>query len=91
MELRAIRKRNRDETIRARKAGEPKQRRSYGYMFIRLAPTAKVDHVTLDPGDGIPSTASVPMVIFPVSAQLYGRPVKGGPWTGHTLKHNHVQ
>jgi len=20
-------------------------------------------------------------------AQLYGRPVKGGPWTGHTLKH----
>ena len=49
MELRAIQKRNRDETIRARKAGEPKQRPSYGYMYIRLAPTAKVDHVALDP------------------------------------------
>ena len=41
MELRAIQKRNRDETIRARKAGEPKQRPSYGYMFIRLAPRRK--------------------------------------------------
>jgi site-specific DNA recombinase len=48
MELRAIQKRNRDETIRARKAGEPKQRPSYGYMFVRLAPTAKVDHVEID-------------------------------------------
>ena len=48
MELRAIQKRNRDETIRARHAGEPKQRPSYGHMFIRLAPTGKVDHVTLD-------------------------------------------
>ena len=42
MELRAIQKRNRDETIRARNAGEPKQRPSYGCMFIRLAPTARV-------------------------------------------------
>jgi hypothetical protein len=49
MELRAIQKRNRDETDRARKAGEPKQKPSYGYMFIRLAPTAKVDHVEIDP------------------------------------------
>src|SRR6266702_2559605 len=49
MELRAIQKRNRDETARARKAGEPKQRPSYGYMYIRLAPTAKVDHVEIDP------------------------------------------
>lgn len=49
MELRAIQKRNRDEAIRARNAGEPKQRPSYGYMFVRLAPTAKVDHVTIDP------------------------------------------
>jgi site-specific DNA recombinase len=49
MELRAIQKRNRDETIRARKAGEPKQGPSYGYMFVRLAPTAKVDHVEIDP------------------------------------------
>ena len=49
MELRAIQKRNRDEAIRARNAGEPKQRPSYGFMFVRLAPTAKVDHVALDP------------------------------------------
>ena len=35
MELRAIQKRNRDEAIRARKAGEPKQRPSYGYRYVR--------------------------------------------------------
>jgi DNA invertase Pin-like site-specific DNA recombinase len=111
MELRAIQKRNRDETIRARNAGEPKQRPSYGYMYVRLAPMAKVDHVTLDPvgveiirevarriladqtgkitigteavrltREGIPSPGDR-------RAQLYGRPMKGGPWTGHTLKH----
>ena len=49
MELRAIQKRNRDETIRARKPGEPKQRPSYGYRYVRPAPMAKVDHVALDP------------------------------------------
>jgi len=49
MELRAIQKRNRDETIRAREAGDPKQRPSYGYMFVRLVPTGKVDHVEIDP------------------------------------------
>jgi site-specific DNA recombinase len=111
MELRAIQKRNRDEAIRARKAGEPKRRPSYGYVYVRLAPMAKVDHVMLDPvgaeiirevarriladetgkitigteavrltREGIPSPGDR-------RAQLYGRPVKGGPWTGHTLKH----
>jgi site-specific DNA recombinase len=111
MELRAIQKRNRDETIRARNAGEPKQRPSYGYMYVRLVPMGKVDHVTLDPvgaeiiqevarriladetgkitvateawrltREGIPSPGDR-------RAQLYGRPVKGGPWTGHTVKH----
>ncbi|HEX4063139.1 MAG TPA: recombinase family protein [Streptosporangiaceae bacterium] len=49
MELRVIQKRNRDETIRARKAGEPKQRPSYGYMYVRLTPRGKIDHVALDP------------------------------------------
>ncbi len=39
MELRAIQKRNGDETIRGRNAGEPKQRPSYGYMYVRLART----------------------------------------------------
>jgi site-specific DNA recombinase len=48
MELRMIQKRNRDETVRARDAGEPRQRPSYGYMFVRLVPTGKVDHVALD-------------------------------------------
>ena len=49
MELRAIQKRNRDETVRAREAGEPKNRHSYGYMYVRLVPTGKVDHVEIDP------------------------------------------
>jgi len=49
LELRAIQKRNRDETIRAREAGDPKQRPSYGYMYVRLVPTGKVDHVEIDP------------------------------------------
>jgi site-specific DNA recombinase len=48
MELRQTQKRNRDETDRAREAGDPKQRPSYGYMFMRLSPTAKVDHVEVD-------------------------------------------
>ncbi|MGW2838170.1 recombinase family protein [Streptomyces sp. NPDC001493] len=49
MELRAIQKRNRDETKRARSAGQPKQKNRYGYQFVRLHPAAKVDHVELDP------------------------------------------
>jgi site-specific DNA recombinase len=49
MELRAIQRRNRDETQRARAAGEPKQCPSYGYMFVRLVPMGKVDHVEIDP------------------------------------------
>ena len=111
MELSAIQKRNRDETVRAREAGEPKQMPSYGYMYVRLAPTAKIDHVALDPvaveitreaarrilsdetgkitgateaarltREGIPSPSDR-------RAQLYGRPVKGGPWTAKTVKH----
>lgn len=49
MELRAIQKRNRDETKRARAAGQPKHKPSYGYMYVRLVPTGKVDHVEIDP------------------------------------------
>lgn len=48
MELRAIQKRNREDTVRARKAGEPKQKNSYGYKFVRLIPTGKIDHVAID-------------------------------------------
>ena len=49
LELRAIQKRNRDETLRARAAGEPKQMNGYGFRFVRLTPMGKVDHVALDP------------------------------------------
>ncbi|MGC0317460.1 recombinase family protein [Kitasatospora acidiphila] len=49
LELRAIQKRNREETKRARAAGQPKQKNSYGYRFVRLVPTGKVDHVEIDP------------------------------------------
>ena len=38
MELRVIQKRNRDETVRARDAGEPKQRPSYGYHVRAAGP-----------------------------------------------------
>ncbi|WP_194908687.1 recombinase family protein [Catenulispora rubra] len=48
MELRAIQRRNRDETLRARTAGQPKQKNAYGYRFVRLIPTGKVDHVAID-------------------------------------------
>jgi DNA invertase Pin-like site-specific DNA recombinase len=48
MELRSIQKRNRDETVRARENGEPKQRPSYGYKYVRLSPTQKIDHVEID-------------------------------------------
>ncbi len=49
IELRQIQKRNREETVRARKAGQPRQFPSYGYRYVRLVPTGKVDHVELDP------------------------------------------
>jgi hypothetical protein len=111
MELRAIQKRNRDETIRARHAGEPKQRPSYGYMYVRLVPMGKVDHVALDEvgaeiirevarriladqtGKITIGTEAVRLTREGIPcpgdrrAQLSGRPVKGGPWTAHTLKH----
>jgi hypothetical protein len=49
MELRAIQRRNREETVRAREAGQPKQMPSYGYVYVRLVPMGKVDHVEIDP------------------------------------------
>ncbi len=48
MELRAIQKRNVDDTASARATGRPKQKPSYGYHFIRLFPTSSVDHVEID-------------------------------------------
>ncbi|WTS35791.1 recombinase family protein [Streptomyces sp. NBC_00111] len=47
MELRAIQRRNRDATAKARAAGRVKAKPSYGYRFVRLVPTGAVDHVAL--------------------------------------------
>ncbi|MEV5129109.1 recombinase family protein [[Kitasatospora] papulosa] len=47
MELRAIQRRNRDATVKARAAGRVKSKPAYGYRFVRLVPTGAVDHVAL--------------------------------------------
>ncbi|PYC77476.1 recombinase family protein [Streptomyces tateyamensis] len=49
MELRAIQRRNREETVRAREAGTPKQKNAYGYRYVRLHPAGKVERVEIDP------------------------------------------
>ncbi|MEV3870710.1 hypothetical protein [Streptomyces sp. NPDC049906] len=49
MELRAIQRRNREATVKARQKGRVKAKPSYSYEFIRLAPMAAVDHVVLHP------------------------------------------
>ncbi|MER6011041.1 recombinase family protein [Streptomyces bluensis] len=49
LEHRAIKKRIQDETIRARKAGQPKQKPFYSHVYARLTPRGKVDHVELHP------------------------------------------
>ncbi|MEU8361484.1 recombinase family protein [Nonomuraea sp. NPDC048882] len=111
MELRAIQKRNRDEAVRARAAGEPKQRPSYGYMYVRLAPKAKIDHVAIDPlaaqiirevaqrilsdetGKITCATEATRLTREGIPCpsdrlrQLYGRPMKDGPWTAKAVKH----
>lgn len=50
MELRNIQKRNSDAAKNARDSGRPRNKNSYGYRFVRLIPTGKVDHVEIDPG-----------------------------------------
>jgi site-specific DNA recombinase len=47
-EHRAIAKRNREETERARSEGDVKNQNSYGYKYVRLVPTGGVDHVAID-------------------------------------------
>jgi site-specific DNA recombinase len=80
-------------------------------MFVRLAPTAKVDHVEIDPvaleviqevarriladetGKITVATEAVRLTREGIPSpgdrlrQLYGRPVKGTPWTHKTVKH----
>lgn len=46
-ELRAIRRRNRNATIKTRAAGRPKGKPSYGFPFIRRVMGGKIDHVEL--------------------------------------------
>lgn len=48
-ELRAIQKRNRNTTQRVRGMGKAKQKACYGSIYVRLFPTAGVDHVAVDP------------------------------------------
>ncbi|MFC1439786.1 recombinase family protein [Streptacidiphilus sp. N1-10] len=109
MELRNIQKRNRDETARARAAGQPKQKPSYGYMYVRLFPNGPIDHVAYDPiaseiiwnvkrriladrtGKITKATEAARLTREGVPspddrrAQLYGRPMKGSPWTAKTV------
>ncbi|GAB7185771.1 hypothetical protein ATKI12_5602 [Kitasatospora sp. Ki12] len=62
IEHRAIRTRNRQEIKRARAAGEPHNKPSYGFKYARLSPTSKVERAVLDHGDakrGIPDAAGV--------------------------------
>jgi DNA invertase Pin-like site-specific DNA recombinase len=49
MELRAIQKRNREDTERARNAYEKKNKVAYGYRIIRLTPKGKIHAIELDP------------------------------------------
>ncbi|WP_261400418.1 MULTISPECIES: recombinase family protein [unclassified Streptomyces] len=49
MELRAIQRRNREATLKAREAGRVKSKPSYGYEYKRVAPTAAVHEVALHP------------------------------------------
>lgn len=47
-ELRAIQKRNRDETERARQAGQVKHMNAYGYTYVRRGPNLPIDRVAID-------------------------------------------
>jgi site-specific DNA recombinase len=48
MEHRGTRTRIRQEGIRARNVGKPMQAPSYGYLYVRLTPKGKIDHVEID-------------------------------------------
>lgn len=49
MELRAIQKRARDDTKRARSSAEKKNAIAYGYRVVRLTPNGKIHRIELDP------------------------------------------
>lgn len=45
MELRAIQRRNQNQADKARRAGRPHGKPSYGFEYVRLVPNGPVDHV----------------------------------------------
>ncbi|WP_327365965.1 hypothetical protein [Streptomyces sp. NBC_01217] len=49
MELRAIRRRNRDATIKTRAPGRPKGKPSYGFQYVRKVIGSRIDQVKLHP------------------------------------------
>ena len=49
MELRAIQRRNRETTVKARKLGRKANRHSYGFRYVRMTPRGAIDEQILDP------------------------------------------
>ncbi|HEY3872899.1 MAG TPA: recombinase family protein [Actinocrinis sp.] len=49
LELRNIQRRNREAAVAAREAGRPSNRPPYGYEYVRLVPTGRIDHVVHHP------------------------------------------
>lgn len=49
LEHRAIKRRIQDEHVRARRAGQPKKKPSYGYQYIRRVPTGNVVEIAFHP------------------------------------------
>ncbi len=72
-ELRAIRRRNRDQVAKARAAGRPQGKPSYGYECVRLSPTSGVDHVRLSP-DAAETRRSL-------AKRILADPESVSPWT----------
>ncbi|WP_407285503.1 recombinase zinc beta ribbon domain-containing protein [Streptomyces sp. BP-8] len=72
-ELRAIQRRNRDQAAKARAAGRPHGKPSYGYEYVRLSPTSGVDHVRLSP-DAAATRRSL-------AKRILADPESVSPWT----------
>ncbi|MEV0373219.1 recombinase family protein [Streptomyces sp. NPDC050636] len=73
MELRAIRRRNRNATIKARAVGRPKGKPSYGFQYVRVVMGGEIDREgELAPVDH--------------QAVMYGKPARGRPWYPTSLR-----
>ncbi|WP_406113970.1 recombinase family protein [Kitasatospora purpeofusca] len=71
MEHRQIRTRLRNESTRARSAGQVAHRPSYGYMHVRLSPVGKVSHTEFDTVTG--STTEIQDVARRILADQTGK------------------